>query len=485
MDKHLSMKKTNLVAVIAHSSNVILLTGFTFVEEWQQGKAFLRAILMLAIGIAPVIAEIVAFCRNRDTMAIKHLLGIGYAVFYTYAILTAQNQMVFVFVIPMILMVVMFNDQKYILMVNAGVIILNLIVVIGGSYTGKFGFTTVNMGILQLVSIIMVAINSFLAARMLGQNNAQQINNIEEAQKETEKLLADISQISEQMKAGIAEIDKGLDGLLAISEVTEQAMGEVSHGAADTADAVEQQLHQTEAIQEKVERVSLVAEGITENMKQTTQAISEGSRNVDVLAESTEISVRNGEEVTGKLKGLDAYMEEMQNIVGIIGGITSRTSLLALNASIEAARAGEAGRGFSVVATEISNMAAQTQEATGSIGGLIGNVSAAIREVVQVIYNMIEGINEGKTSTEHTVKSFELIEKNAGEISVGIERLYESVEELKNANKVIVDSIQTISAISEEVTARSGETMEAEMRNMKALRDIKEQMQKLLAVTGK
>ncbi|MCM1308170.1 MAG: methyl-accepting chemotaxis protein [Butyrivibrio sp.] len=485
MDKHLSMKKTNLVAIIAHSSNVILLTGFTFAEAWRYGKTLLWAFLMLAIGIAPVIAEVVAFCKNRDTMAVKHLLGGGYAVFYTYAILTSRNQLVFAFVIPMILMVVMFNDQKYIIMVNAGVIILNLIAVIGGFYTGRFGFTSVNAGLLQLASIVMVAINSFLAARMLGQNNAQQISNIEEAQKETEKLLADISQISEQMKAGIAEIDTGLDGLLTISEITERAMGEVSQGAEDTADAVERQLHQTEAIQEKVERVSLVAEVITENMKQTAQAISEGSRNVDVLAESTAASVRNGEEVTLKLKGLDAYMAEMQNIVEIIGDITPRTSLLALNASIEAARAGEAGRGFSVVATEISNMAAQTQEATGSIGGLIDNVSSAIREVVQVIYNMIEGINEGKTSTERTVKSFELIEKNAGEISVGTERLYESVEELKKANRVITDSIQTISSISEEVTARSDETIEAETRNMKALRDIKEQMLRLLSVTGK
>lgn len=485
MEKQLHMKKTTLVAVVAHSSNVVLLTIFTFAEAWQRGGDLVRAFILLAIGMAPVIAEVAVFCRNQDTMAIKHLLGIGYAVFYTYAILTAQNQMVFVFVIPMILMVVMFNDQKYIIMVNTGVIILNLIAVIGGFYTEKFGFTTINAGLLQLASIVMVAINSFLAARMLGQNNAQQISNIEEAQKETEKLLADISNISEQMKTGIAEINTGLDGLLAISEVTEQAMSEVSHGAADTADAVEQQLHQTEAIQEKVERVSHEAEEIAESMKQTAQAIQGGSKNVDVLAACTENSVRNGETVTVKLKELDAYMEEMQSIVGLIGGITSRTSLLALNASIEAARAGEAGRGFSVVATEISSMAAQTQEATGSISGLIGNVSAAIREVVHVIYNMIEGIHDGKASTEHTVESFELIEKNSGEISASIERLYESVEELKNANRMIVDSIQTISAISEEVTARSGETMEAETRNMKALRDIKAQMQKLLSVTQK
>lgn len=483
MEKHLHMKKTNLVAIIAHSSNVLLLTAFTFVEIWQQGESFIRAFIMLAIGIVPVAAEIAAFCRNKDTMAIKHLLGIGYAFFYTYAILTAHNQMVFVFVIPMILMVVMFNDQKYIVMVNAGVIILNLIVVIGGFYTGGFGFTSTNMGILQLAAIVMVAVNSFLAARMLGQNNAQQIGHIEEAQKETEKLLADISLISEQMKAGIAEIDTGLEHLLSISEVTEQAMREVSHGAADTADAVEQQLHQTEAIQEKVERVGLVAEKITDNMKQTAQAIADGSRNVEVLAAGAQVSARNGEEVTHKLQSLETYMEEMQSIAGLIGGIASRTSLLALNASIEAARAGEAGKGFSVVATEVSGMAIKTKEATANITGLISNVSTAIKEVVQVVYNMIGGIHDSKVSTEQTVESFAVIQESSGEIGDSINRLYGSVEELKNANKVIVDSIQTISAISEEVTARAGETMEAESRNMKALRDIKEQMQRLLSIT--
>ena len=84
-------------------------------------------------------------------------------------------------------------------------------------------------------------------------------------------------------------------------------------------------------------------------------------------------------------------MEEMQSIAGLIGGIASRTSLLALNASIEAARAGEAGKGFSVVATEVSGMAVKTQEATANITGLIGNVTTAIREVVQVVYNMIGG----------------------------------------------------------------------------------------------
>ena len=73
-------------------------------------------------------------------------------------------------------------------------------------------------------------------------------------------------------------------------------------------------------------------------------------------------------------------MQEMHSIVEIISKIANQTSLLALNASIEAARAGEAGRGFSVVATEISGMATQTKDATGNIAELIQNVSGAIEK---------------------------------------------------------------------------------------------------------
>lgn len=65
----------------------------------------------------------------------------------------------------------------------------------------------------------------------------------------------------------------------------------------------------------------------------------------------------------------------MHSIIELIDNITTQTSLLALNASIEAARAGEAGRGFSVVASEISNLATQTQDATVDITTLIENIS--------------------------------------------------------------------------------------------------------------
>lgn len=219
-------------------------------------------------------------------------------------------------------------------------------------------------------------------------------------------------------------------------------------------------------------------------MTLTLKALAEGKQDIEHLASEVEASVDNGTEVTEKLENLNQYMDEMNSIVELIGGITNQTSLLALNASIEAARAGEAGRGFSVVATEISGMATRTKEATVHITELISNVSNAIMEVVGVVSNMINGINVEKTGASNAEESFESIEDNTRAIQKNADTLSRSISELQNANKEIIDSIQTISAISQQVSAHAGETMQAEEENLNVMQDVSAIMQKLATLAA-
>lgn len=305
-----------------------------------------------------------------------------------------------------------------------------------------------------------------------------------QAKAEAENLLERNEEFDQQLSGNIADINVRFEKLTAASKTTTEAMQEVSAGANDTAEHVQNQLEQTHAIQDKVDEVATAVEEIGNSMTLTLKALAEGKQDIEYLASEVEASVDNGTEVTEKLENLNQYMDEMNSIVELIGGITNQTSLLALNASIEAARAGEAGRGFSVVATEISGMATRTKEATVHITELISNVSNAIMEVVGVVSNMINGINEEKTGASNAEESFESIEDNTRTIQKNADTLSRSISELQNANKEIIDSIQTISAISQQVSAHAGETMQAEEENLNVMQDVSAIMQKLAALAA-
>lgn len=476
--------RNNKMAKFAHWLDVIVVIALISLETISQKRSVTTFLIAAVIGLLFPVIEEIFWRRDKETPAIKHLVAVGYALFYTYILFTTSNQFVYVFVIPMILLVSIFNDAKYTLIINVGVVLESIVYVAVGASTGTLGYLGTDYGLLQISTMIMVGVYSYFTARTLNQNAEQKIIRVSEAQSETEKILQNISDLSAELERGIEDINGELAKLSTASRTTGNAMQQVSTGTADTAEAVQNQLQQTAAIQEKVELAGTAAAHITENMQQTFEVLDSGKRDVEFLVRTVESSVQNGVEVEEKLQTLDTYIEQMNTIVELINDIASQTGLLALNASIEAARAGEAGRGFSVVATEISSMASRTNEATSDIAQLIGNVSGAIREVVSVVQHMIDGINEEKQSTENTAASFDSIQENTYSIRDNIDSLAEHIGELKAANNEIMDTIQTISAISQEVSAHAGETLAAQEDNGNILKEIAEKMQRLVELTG-
>ena len=442
------LERNNKTCMYAHLIDSSIMTLFCILQALSGLQTWGYIIIFAVLGFGPVIAEFFFWNKSHETPAIQHLVAIGFAVFYSFAIFTATNGLVFLFVIPMILIISVYNDAKYSLIINTGTVIESLIITIMGAQTGKFGYSGQDNAVIQVVIMIMVGIYSYFTSQTLNINMAQKIQHAEESQSQSEKLLANLSELSDHVNQKINSIHQELDKLSTAAQTTQHAMQEVSSGAAEATNAVMEQGSQTQEIQDKIVIVNDVTQQIDANMKHTLDIVTEGSSSMQLLASQVDTSVQNSVDAASKLETLNHYMEEMHSIVELIGGITSQTSLLALNASIEAARAGDAGKGFAVVASEITGMASQTKEATVKITELIQNVTSAINEVVTVIQQMIDGINQ-----------------------------------VKDANQVISDSVQTLSAISEELTAHAHETLEAENKNTDILDTIASKMQELVIFT--
>ena len=176
-----------------------------------------------------------------------------------------------------------------------------------------------------------------------------------------------------------------------------------------------------------------------------------------------------GKDVAGALEKFKKTADEMNSITVIITDVASQTKLLALNASIEAARAGEAGRGFAVVATEISNLAGQTSQATENINTLIGDVVNQVGTMVTTIERLLQIDDEESKCASETAESFNKISGTVDIIKQHTADLDDLVGRLSQANEDIVNSIQTTTAVTEEVTAHATETYDVSLQNQEVV----------------
>lgn len=464
-EKDYELARENTVAMNCHFLVCGIISIAYFVEFLKGDGTLLYVLATIILAMGPVVGEIICYKKQHDTKMIKHFVGIGYAILYTFVMFTTNNHFTFVYVIPMLIAITVYNDFKYSLPIEVGVVIVNVIQLAlffkRGIYT-KADMASVEIQFFVIVLICGIQLYVSIVAEKL---NQKKLAELKAEHEKTEELLTRIMDTSDKMTQQITESAQKTASLGESMQAMKESMEEVNSGSNDTAEAVQSQLNQTEEIQAMVEQVEKGTENIIDSMNQNKEAIAQGNANVGILVKQAEETVESGKKVTEELSQLDTYMSQMNSILDIINSITSQTSLLALNASIEAARAGEAGRGFAVVASEISQMAQQTRDSTVQISQLIENVSNAIQMVVEVSGSMISMIESQNETTEKTAESFTVIEKNSDNVYGHSNELAAYVTKLADANKKIVDSISTISAISEEVAAHASDTLSATESN--------------------
>ena len=121
------------------------------------------------------------------------------------------------------------------------------------------------------------------------------------------------------------------------------------------------------------------------NVNTTSQEIGElsthSTQQMETVTHSMELFNNKFKEFTVQISKFEKRIQKVDAIATSIESISKQTNLLALNAAIEAARAGDAGKGFSVVAEEIRSLAEQTQSSTQTISNIVGDLSAASKQL--------------------------------------------------------------------------------------------------------
>ena len=106
---------------------------------------------------------------------------------------------------------------------------------------------------------------------------------------------------------------------------------------------------------------------------------------MNVLMESNERTNEAIEKINAQINLTYKASEQINSASSMITGVAQQTSLLALNASIEAARAGEFGKGFSVVAEEITKLAEQSNQSAAEITQLIMTLSDESGKMLEIM----------------------------------------------------------------------------------------------------
>jgi len=433
-----------------------------------------KVAIVEVFDLLPMILGWVLYKRDPDTTYIRHVIGIGYGIFYAIiCFITTNTVLVFVYAIPTVLLTSMFDDIR--LSLTTGIVV-SLIAIIHAirfaSYKNWEGGAVADLEIEVLIMII-ISVFSYTVNKVITKINSGRIITINAASEKTSKMLDSIMEVSHQLADDVAEVSSKMDQLALSSEETLTAMHEVQSGSTDSAESIQNQLVKTEEIQKQIENVTRTSESIGVNMQDTVDAIHEGRDNIGNLIRQAQESEAAGNEVVREVEGLRATTQQMESIVELINNVASQTSLLSLNASIEAARAGEAGRGFAVVASEISNLAGQTQNATGNISTLIDGISSEINKVVGAINSLVESNRIQNEAAGVTSQSFDKIVESARRIRTDSGELSNIVARLAEANNEIVESIQTVSAITEEVSAHSTTTVSTTETNREIVEEVR------------
>lgn len=273
------------------------------------------------------------------------------------------------------------------------------------------------------------------------------------------QLARGLSKMIEDLRGMIAKVQRA--GIQVTSSTTEIAASSRQQEATsiEQAQTSVEVLSTTREIAANANALVRTMEEAVQVADETTQGAEQARSSLASMDGTMQRMVAATDSINAKLAALSEKSSHINKVLTTITKVADQTNLLSLNAAIEAEKAGEAGRGFSVVATEIRRLSDQTTAATDDIEQMLKDMNSAvsasvmgmdkfseeIRRSVQEVANVSDQLAEVIEDVQKLPARFDIVLEGMQSQAVGAGQIAETITQLNDSTQQTTEALKATS----------------------------------------